>query len=164
AVEVRRLHAARLQVAAGGRVLLDGAGRGDVVGGDGVAEQAQHAGAVDVRDAAHLHAHALEVGRVLDVGGGLVPGVQLAVRRGDGVPAAVALEHVGIVLLEQLRADGGGDDVADLLAAGPDVAQVHRLAFAVGAQRLGGQVDVSGAGDGVGHHQRRAGQVVHLHF
>src|SRR5690606_697907 len=115
AVEVRRLDAARLQEAAGGRVLLDVAGRGDVVGGDGVAEQAQHAGAVDVRDATHLHAHALEVGRVFDVGGGLVPSVQLAVRRGDGVPAAVALEHVGVVLLEQLRADGGGDDVADLL-------------------------------------------------
>ncbi|KAG0758369.1 hypothetical protein G6F22_019668 [Rhizopus arrhizus] len=88
----------------------------------------------------------------------------VAVRRGDGVPAGVTLEHIGIVLLEHLRADGGGDDVADFLVARPDVAQEHRLAIAAGTQRLGGQVDVGGAGDGVGHHQRRAGQVVHLHF
>src|SRR5690606_13363950 len=113
-------------------------------------------------DRTDLHGHALEVGRVLDIGGGIVPGVQLALRGLDAVPAAVTLEHVGVVLLEHLRADGGGDDVAHFLVARPDVAQVHRLAVAAGAQRFGGQVDVGGAGQGIGHDQRRAGQVVHL--
>jgi hypothetical protein len=45
-VEVGRLHAARHQEAARRRVLLDVAGRRDVVGGDRVAEQAQDARAV----------------------------------------------------------------------------------------------------------------------
>ncbi len=111
---------------------------------------------------AHLHGHAVEVGRVLDVGRGCVPLVQRAIGRGDGVPARVALEHVGVVLLEHLRADGGGDGVADFLVARPDVAQIHRLPIAAGAQRLGGEVDIGGAGDGVGHHQRRRGQIIHL--
>src|SRR5690606_20137724 len=57
-----------------------------------------------------------------------------------------------------------GDEVADLPVAWPDVAQVHRLAVAAGAERLAGQVDVDRAGDGVGHHQRRRGEVVHLYF
>src|SRR5690606_40583891 len=39
AVEVRRLHAARLQEQPGRRILLDRAGGRDVVGGDRVAEQ-----------------------------------------------------------------------------------------------------------------------------
>src|SRR3546814_6157513 len=61
-------HAARLQELARGRIVLDVAGRRDVVGGDRVAEQAQHACTVEVRDRADVHRHALEVGRVLDVG------------------------------------------------------------------------------------------------
>ena len=79
-----------------------------------------------VVDRAHGHGHAVEVGRVLDVGRGAVPGERFAFRRGDLVPARIALEHVGVVLREQLRADGRGDDVADLLVARPDVAQVAR--------------------------------------
>src|SRR5690606_36642251 len=162
AVEVRRLHAALLQVPAGGGVLLDRAGRAELVGGVRVPEQRQHAGTHDVVDRAHLHRHAVEVGRVLDVGRGLVPGEGLAGGRIDAVPAGVALEHVGIVLREQLGADGGGDGVADLLVGRPDVTQVDVVAVAVLAQRLAGQVDVHGAGDRVGHYQRRGGQVVHL--
>src|SRR3546814_13263821 len=50
AVEVGRLHAARLQELARGRIVLDVAGRRDVVGGDRFAEQAQHSRTVDVRD------------------------------------------------------------------------------------------------------------------
>ena len=40
--------------------------------------------------------------------------------------------------------------------------QVDRPAVAADAQRLGGQVDVRGAGQGIGDDQRRAGQVVRL--
>jgi hypothetical protein len=40
-VEIGRLHALRDEIFSGGAVLGDGAGGGDVVGGDGVAEQRQ---------------------------------------------------------------------------------------------------------------------------
>src|SRR3546814_13045485 len=78
----------------------------------------------------------------------------------DVVPAAVALEHVGVVLREQLRAHGGGDHVADFLVGRPDVAKVHRLAVRVVTDRVIGQVDVDGAGDRGGDQQRRSGEGV----
>src|SRR3546814_10043586 len=96
------------------------------------AEQADHAGAVDVDDGIDLHAHAIEVGRILDVGGDIVPRKGRAIGRGDLVPARIALEHVGIVLLEHVRADRGDDGVADFLAARPDVLEVYRLAVDAG--------------------------------
>ena len=45
----------------------------------------------------------------------------------------------------------------------PDVAQIDLLALVVLRQRLVHEVDVHRAGQGEGHHQRRAGQVVGLH-
>ena len=135
-----------------------------MVGGDRVAEHAHDPRTANVVDVADIHGHAVEVGRVLDVGGGLVPGVEVAVGRLDPGPAGVALEHVGVVLLEHFRADRPGDEVADFLVAGPDVAQEHRIAVAVVAQRFVGQVDVDRAGQRVGDHQRRRGEVVHLHL
>ncbi len=117
-----------------------------------------------ILDVADVHRHALEVGRVLDVGRAAIPLIQVTIGRLDGVPAGVALEHVGIVLLEHLRPDGRGNHIADFLVARPDIAQIHRLPIAARAQRLGGQVDVGGAGDGIGDDQRRAGQVIHFDF
>ena len=163
-VEVGGRHAARLQELAGGRTGLDVAGRGNVVGGDRIAEQAEQARADDVLDRTDRHRHAVEVGRVLHVGRGLVPLVAFAVRRGDLVPARIALEHVGVVLREHLRPDGTDDEVADFLVRRPDVAQVHRLAVVAVADGVLRQVDVHGAGDRIGDHQRRRCQVVHLHF
>ena len=51
-VEVRGLDAVLLEVASGRAVALDRPGRGDVVGGDRVAEQREHARAGDVGDGA----------------------------------------------------------------------------------------------------------------
>ena len=56
-----------------------------------------------------------EVGRVLDVGGLVVPGVGVALRGGDGLPVGVALEHVGVAAREHLARDVLGDEVLDLL-------------------------------------------------
>ena len=92
-----------------------------MVGGDGVAEKTQAAGALDITDGADGHRHSIEVGRVLDVGRGIAPGKRSAVRGLDLVPAAVALEYVGVVLLEQFRTDGPRDEVADFLVGRPDV-------------------------------------------
>ena len=45
----------------------------------------------------------------------------------------------------------------------PEIAKVHRLARWVVAQRIVGQVDIRPAGQRIGHHQRRGGQVVRSH-
>ena len=74
-VEVGRCDVVLEQVLAGGGGGLDGAGGRDVVGGDLVAEQAEDARAVDVADAGRVLLDAGEVGRVLHVGGLVVPGV-----------------------------------------------------------------------------------------
>src|SRR6478609_388700 len=79
-VEVLALHAVGQQVLAGGGVGLEGTGRGDVVGGDGVAELQEHAGTRDVLDGLRLGFHALEVWGLPDVGGLLVPGKGVAGR------------------------------------------------------------------------------------
>ena len=73
-VEVPRLHPVPGQVAACGGVRPDRAGRGDVVGGDRVAEQGEHPGALDVGAAAPGSAvQPVEVGRPAHVGGGRAP-------------------------------------------------------------------------------------------
>src|SRR5699024_5537192 len=123
------------------------AGGRDVVGGDRIAEEGQAVCAVDVFGRRHVHGHAVEVGRVLDVGGRLVPGIQVAVRRLDGIPALVTLEHVGVAVLEHVGADGVGDQVADLLVGRPDVLQEDVVAVGVLAHRFAGDVHVERAGD-----------------
>src|SRR6056297_2268300 len=49
--------------------LLEGAGGRDVVGGDEIAQNGQNLGPFDIGDLAGASLHALEVGRVLDIGG-----------------------------------------------------------------------------------------------
>ena len=92
-VEVLRLHALLDQVARRRAALGDVAGGGDVIGRDRVAEQRQHARAVHVRQRRRRHGHALEVGRVLHVGGFLVPAVEVARGHLDVGPVVIALEH-----------------------------------------------------------------------
>src|SRR5262249_49317801 len=125
-VEVLTFHAMRGQVRPGRRVGLDRAGGGDVVGGHRVAELGQHAGALDVRDRLGLGRQAVEVRRLAYVGRVGVPGEDVALGRGQVAPALVAGEHVGVVAGEHLRGQRGVDDLFDLVAGGPDVAQVHR--------------------------------------
>ena len=73
------------QVRAAGGLGADGAGGRDVVGGDGVAEEAEDPRAADVLRRLRLRRHALEVGRVLHVGAARIPGV--------GLPGSAAIER-----------------------------------------------------------------------
>src|SRR4030095_12844435 len=88
-VEVPRLDALLLEVAAGRAVALDDPGGRDVVGGDAVTEHGQDPGAADVGDRLGGGRHALEVRRVTHVGRGVVPGEALPRRHVQGVPALV---------------------------------------------------------------------------
>ncbi len=148
-----------------GRVLLDGPGRRDVVGGYRVAQLRQDARARDLGEALGcVVRHALEVGRALDVGGVLVPGVAVALGDLQAGPVLVALEHLAVGLAEHVRLHGRLDLGVDLGLRGPDVLEVDVVALAVLAQRLLVEVQVHPPGQRVGHAQRRAGQVVVAHL
>src|SRR5665213_2785783 len=69
AVEVGLGHAVVHQVLPRGRLLLDGSGGRDVVGGERIAEDAERARGVHVVGLAGVHAEALEEGRLGDVSG-----------------------------------------------------------------------------------------------
>ncbi len=126
-------------------------------------EQAQHPRALHVHHRRRLGRHVLEVGGQADVGRLRIPGVGGPFRHVETVPVRVAREHVGVLALEHLRAQAAQDRLLDFLAARPDVLEIDRLAVLARAQRLGLEVEVDPAGQGVGHHQRRRGQVVGPH-
>src|ERR1700722_17666642 len=95
-VEVGGFNAVFLQIFSRGAIFLDGAGGGDVVGGDAVAEDGEDARVFDVLDGRGFQAHAIEVGGASDVGGILFPGVGLAFGNGKATPAGVAFENFRI--------------------------------------------------------------------
>ena len=74
------------------------------------------------------------------------PRVAVAVGRIEALPALVALEDVGVALLEHLLADCFGDGVLDLLGRRPDVLQEDVLAIRALAERLLEDVDVHPSG------------------
>ncbi len=153
-VEVDRLHVVALQVMARRAVGLDGAGRGDVVGGHRVAEHRQDAGVLDRLHIVQLGGQAVEERRVLDVGGFAVPLVGFGIRNRQALPGFVAFEHARVLLLEHVVVDHH-HGVLDFLAARPDVLHEHIVAVLILAERVFFQVDLDRAGQRVGDHQRR---------
>jgi hypothetical protein len=69
---------------------------------------------------------------------------------------------VGVFVLEHAAVDGGAHGRGNLFIGGPDVAQEDGLAGGVLAEGIGGQVDIHGAGQRIGHDQGRRGQIVGL--
>ncbi len=162
-VEILRTHLVVAQVFAGRACFLNRSRRRDVVGGDRVEEQPEHAGVDDVLDRPLALVHVLEVRRVLHVGRAVVPLIGHSALDRDLAPVGVALEHVGVFLGEDLLGDVLGDELADLLVRGPDVLEVDLLALLIDAERILGQVDIHRAGDGVGDDERRRGEIIGAH-
>jgi hypothetical protein len=76
-------------------------------------------------------------------------------RRGAGPHRS----NIGIVhLAELLRLDAGFDDGVDFFIARPEILQADFLAVGVDAEHILLDVETHGAGNRVGHHQRRRGQ------
>ena len=98
---------------------------------------------------------------MLDIGRIGLPHVGGRLRYLNGLPLCIAGEHFGVFLVEHRRVYLGHGS-GNFLLAGPDVAQVHRLAILASAQRVAGQVQAYAAGQGIGHHQWRRGQPVGL--
>jgi hypothetical protein len=76
-----------------------------VVGGDRVAQQARTRAPRIGLEARGGLGHALEEGRVLDVGRVVVPAVELALADGHLVPGLVAREDIGVLVHELVAAD-----------------------------------------------------------
>ena len=91
-VEIPPLDAVIHEVLARRRRGTDGAGRRDVVRRDAVAHHHQDPRVGDVGHRRRRHRHRLEEGRVLHVGGGVLPRVGLAALHLDLAPVFVAVE------------------------------------------------------------------------
>ena len=75
-------------------------------------------------------------------------------------PALVTVEHRRVPPAEHLRIERRADGLGDLLGGGPELGQVDGTPVGAGADGIGSEVGVDGPGQGVGHHQRRRGEVV----
>ncbi len=135
-----------------------------MIGGDGISEHRERTRPTNIAHRRRRHGHAVEVGRILHVGGFLVPGVALARRNLDARPVFVAGEDACVTLAEHLRVDRTQQRFLHFLVARPDVGQHDGLAVLAGAQRLLGQIDIEGAGERVRHHQGGRGQEIHPHL
>jgi hypothetical protein len=148
------------EVLACGHLRRDAPGRGDVVRRYGVADLHQDAGALYVVDVRGVGVEVLEEARLLDVGRVRVPLVEVARGHVHPVPLLVAGVDVGVLLAVDVRVEGVLDLAGDLLLRGPHVLQVDRVSVPVLPERVPGEVDVHRAGQRVGDHERRRGQVV----
>ena len=113
-VEIGGLDLVLDEILARRRVDLDRAGRRDVIGGDRIQQEAEHARIDDVGQRRRMPSHADEIGRVLHVGRLLVPAVGQATLHIDGAPVGIALENVGVFFGEHLLVQRLADDAIDL--------------------------------------------------
>ena len=104
-VEVLGLNTVGFEVARGGRVVGDLAGRGDVIGRDRVAQVQDTVGALDVGDGLRLGLSCGEEGRVGNVSALRVPSVELSRASLKLLPSLAALEDITVDLLEHGRLD-----------------------------------------------------------
>ena len=98
---------------------------------DHVAQHASTFASSMLVDLAGSLAHALEVGRVLNVGRCRWPVVGLGIGCFNALPLFVAFEHVRIFGLERFAGDRLLDQFRDFLRRGPDVFQVNVVAVLV---------------------------------
>src|SRR5699024_10729643 len=110
-----------------------------------------------------LGAHTLEVRGFAYVCRLRIPSEGRTFRRGQRLPPFVTLEAVVVARGEHVLGDRRGDDLLDLLLGGPDVGEVDVVAVRILAECVLREIEVHRARECVGDHQRRRGQVVHLH-
>ena len=162
-VELPHRHLALGQILARRRGRFERTGGGDVVGRHHVAEDREHLGAFDILDLLGVHGHALEIGRVLNVGRRRGPVVDFRLGRLHALPFLIALKDVCVFGDESLAGDGLFDQFRNLLRGRPDVFQEDVIAVLVLTERFRRQIDVQRPGQRVSDDQRRGGEVVRPH-
>ena len=96
--------------------------------------------------------HVVEIGRTLDIGGMVVPLVNVAGGNRHALPVGIAVEGLGVLGGEHFLIDGGAHGILHFFVGGPDIAQIHRVSVGILAQRIVGDVDIHGARQRVRHH------------
>ena len=157
AVRVERLalDAVLDEVDARGRVRLDRARRGDVIGRHGVADRHETPRSRDVLDRGGARGHVLEVRRQPHVRRVGLPREELAVGDRERAPGVVAGVDVRVGRAEHRLADRARDRLLDLLRGRPEVREEDVLAVRADADRLAREVDVHAAGERVRDDERR---------
>mgnify|MGYP001460931780 CR=1 FL=1 len=131
-----------------------------MIGGDRVTDVQEAVGAIDAVDGGGAGLGRLEEGWVVDVGGVVIPVVELASGGLEVLPHLAAVEDVVISRLEHL---GGNDAVSnggDLITGWPDVSEEDVASRLILANWLCLEVEVHSAGEGVGNDERWGGQIV----
>ena len=165
AVEIRLTHLVFQQIFTGRRRLPDIPRRGDVVGRDGIRELRQDTRALHIAHRLRIGGHAFEVRRVLHIGAARIPAIGVAARfNANGLPLRRALEDIAIAFLEHLTRHSGVNRVVHFLLRRPDILEVNRLAIAARADGFFRQILTDGAGQRIGHHQRRGSEVIGAHI
>ena len=164
-VEIQRVHAVLHQIFPGRAVLLDRSPAGEmwsVVTLSPTMTSTRRL--VDRLNRGRASASRFgEERRLLDVGALLVEREQLAAFDGNLVPFVVAVSTLAYCA----RNISGERHAATVSFTsgwrGPDFAEENRLAVPPAADRLIHDVHIHRAGQGVRHHQRRAGQIIGFH-
>ena len=159
-IEILRLHSVRDQIFSGGRIRGNGAGGRNVVGGDAIAQHRQRAQAMQILQRGGLQRHIFKIWRMLDVGGFIVPGVEIAFGNGQSAPVLVAGENVGIFFAEHFAGYGGAHGCFHFVGRRPDIAEINRLARFVVAERFVDDIEIHATGERVSDDQRRRGQII----
>jgi len=128
-VEVGRLHAVFLQILSCRTVFLYRSSRRNVVGSNAVAQNGQHASAMNVLHWHRPERHIVEIRGAADVGGIIFPSVGLAFGNGQAAPAMVAMINLAVAAAEHIGGDRFADHFVYLALRGPDISEIDRLAI-----------------------------------
>src|SRR5439155_11196995 len=84
-------------------------------------------------------------------------------RRRHGLPEAVAVEDLAVLLGEHLLRDGPADDLVHFIRCRPNLLEEHGLAPLVISDWLILQIDMNRSGERVRDDERRRREVARLH-
>ena len=125
-----------------------------------MSEHRQDTRVANIREFKWLLGHSVEKGRALDVGGFGVPGVQIAFGNMQSPPALIACEDFAVLLAVHIRGHRFAHGFFHFFGRRPNITQVHRLAVAIIAQRIGRHIEIHMAGQCISDHERRRSQII----
>lgn len=132
-------------------VLSDLSSRGDVIGSDGVSHVQKAVSVTHVSNGLEFGLSALEEGRVVDVGGVVVPRVEFTSGGFEVLPHLGSLKDVVVDINEHLGLDASFGNFLDFFTGRPDIGEENVLTVLVLTNGLGLEVMVDGTGKGIGN-------------